>query len=49
VKGIRLGAVCLLDTRPRSFSRGDKAELRLFADRVVREIARREFGRAERA
>lgn len=40
---IRLGALCLLDTKPRAFSRGDKAELALFADRVVAEIASREF------
>jgi len=43
LKDIRLGALCLLDTKPRAFSRGDKAELRLFADRVVREIARKEL------
>jgi len=40
---IRLGALCLIDTKPRSFSRGDKAELQLFADRAVRQIATMEF------
>jgi GAF domain-containing protein len=43
LKNIRLGALCLLDTRPRSFSRGDKAELQLFAERAVQEIAAREL------
>jgi GAF domain-containing protein len=46
LKDIRLGALCLLDTKPRAFSRGDKAELQLFADRVVREIAKQELERA---
>ncbi len=36
--GIRLGSFCLIDTRPRRFSRGDRAELMLFADRVTMEI-----------
>jgi GAF domain-containing protein len=40
---IRLGALCLIDTKPRSFSRGDKAELQLYADRAVRQIATSEF------
>lgn len=39
LKNIRLGALCVLDTKPRSFSRGDKAELQLYADRIVRKIA----------
>lgn len=43
LKNIRLGALCLIDTKPRSFSRGDKAELQLFADRAVRQIATSEF------
>ena len=46
LKNIRLGALCLLDTKPREFSRGDKAELQLYADRIVREIAAQEFGKA---
>ncbi|MCD6070016.1 MAG: bifunctional diguanylate cyclase/phosphodiesterase [Microvirga sp.] len=43
LKNIRLGALCLIDTKPRSFSRGDKAELQLYADRAVRQIATSEF------
>ncbi|WP_201862788.1 GAF domain-containing protein [Microvirga soli] len=43
LKDIRLGALCLIDTKPRSFSRGDKAELKLYADRAVRHIATSEF------
>jgi GAF domain-containing protein len=45
LKNIRLGALCLLDTKPRSFSSGDKAELQLFADRVAQEIATQEWQR----
>ncbi|MBB3021557.1 GAF domain-containing protein [Microvirga lupini] len=45
LKDIRLGALCLIDTKPRSFSRGDKAELQLYADRAVRQIATAEFER----
>jgi GAF domain-containing protein len=47
LENIRLGALCLLDTKPRSFSRGDKAELQLYADRIVREIAAQEFGKTD--
>jgi GAF domain-containing protein len=43
LKNIRLGALCLIDTKPRSFSRGDKAELQLYADRAVRQIAASEL------
>lgn len=43
LKNIRLGALCLIDTKPRTFSRGDKAELLLFAERAVMEIAAREL------
>lgn len=43
LKNIRLGALCLLDTKPRAFSLGDKAELQLFAERAVQEIAAREL------
>jgi GAF domain-containing protein len=46
LENIRLGAFCLLDTKPRAFSRGDRAELQLFADRVVAEIAAQEHERA---
>lgn len=35
LEGIRLGAFCLLDIVPRSFSLGDRAELTDFADRAV--------------
>jgi GAF domain-containing protein len=45
MKNIRLGALCLLDTRPRTFTRGDKAELLLFGERVVMEISAQEFER----
>jgi GAF domain-containing protein len=41
-RGIRLGALCVLDTRPRDFSRGDRAELAEMADRVLGLIADRE-------
>ncbi|MBC7739748.1 MAG: GAF domain-containing protein [Candidatus Saccharibacteria bacterium] len=41
---IRLGALCVLDIRPRVFSLGDRAELTEMADRVIDEIARSEFG-----
>jgi GAF domain-containing protein len=43
LKNIRLGALCILDTKPRAFSRGDKAELQLFAERAVQEIAAQEL------
>ncbi len=43
LKNIRLGALCLLDTKPRAFSRGDRAELQLFAERAVQEIAAKEL------
>lgn len=35
LREIRLGALCLVDTQPRSFSRGDQAELALLADQVT--------------
>jgi GAF domain-containing protein len=43
LKNIRLGALCLIDTKPGSFSRGDKAELQLYAERAVQQIATSEF------
>lgn len=43
LKDIRLGALCLLDRRPRSFSLGDRAELAEMADRAVAVIAARSF------
>ena len=42
-RGIRLGSLCILETSPRMFSPGDKAELREMADRVVTEIAEQEL------
>jgi GAF domain-containing protein len=48
LKDIRLGALCLLDVRPRTFSRGDKAELVVFAERAVAAIVARELERAQR-
>jgi hypothetical protein len=39
-------ALCLIPTKPHTFSRGDKAELRLLADRIILEIARKELERA---
>lgn len=32
---IRLGSLCLIDTKPRGFSRGEQAELQMLADHVV--------------
>ncbi|MGF9764222.1 GAF domain-containing protein [Microvirga sp. 0TCS3.31] len=43
LKDIRLGSLCLLDTKPRTFSLGDKAELNEMADRVVAQIMSREL------
>jgi GAF domain-containing protein len=34
-ESIRLGSFCIVDTKPRSFSEGDKAKLERYADRVV--------------
>ena len=42
-ENIRFGSLCLLDTRPRTFPRGDKAELREMADRVVTAMATHEL------
>ncbi len=44
---IRLGSLCLLDTRPRSFSLGERAELHMLADYVVSVITSRALGLAE--
>jgi GAF domain-containing protein len=43
MRQLRLGALCLLDPRPREFTLGDKAELALMADEVVSVIVEREF------
>jgi GAF domain-containing protein len=42
-RGLRLGALCVLDTKPRDFSSGDRAELAELADRVVALIGEHEF------
>ncbi len=47
LKNICLGALCLFNTKPRSFSRADEAELQFFADRVVKQG--REGDRSSRA
>jgi GAF domain-containing protein len=41
-EGVRLGAFCLIDMKPRTFARGDRAKLTLFADRVATEIMLRQ-------
>jgi GAF domain-containing protein len=41
-RGIRLGALCLLDPAPREFSLGDRAELALMAEEVVSGVLARE-------
>lgn len=43
LRGVRLGALCIVDARPRPFSLGDQAELAQMADEVVTLIARQEF------
>jgi GAF domain-containing protein len=43
LRGIRLGALCLIDSRPRDLSLGERAELQALADEVVALIAAREF------
>ena len=43
---IRLGSLCLLDTEPREFSPGDRAELAEMGDLVVNVIERYEFARS---
>lgn len=44
---IRLGSLCLMDTKPRSFSRGEQAELRMLAQHVVSIIVSHAFGLPE--
>ncbi|WP_404295352.1 GAF domain-containing protein (plasmid) [Microvirga sp. RSM25] len=44
---VRLGSLSLLDTKPRSFSRGERAELRMLADHVVSIIISRAMGLPE--
>ncbi len=44
---IRLGSLCLIDRKPRSFSRGEQAELMMLADTVVSVIVARALGLPE--
>ncbi|MBM1174264.1 GAF domain-containing protein [Microvirga arabica] len=44
---VRLGPLCLLDTKPRSFSRGEQAELQMLADQVIGVIVSRMLGLPE--
>ncbi len=45
VRGVRLGAFCLLDTRPRDLSASDRDELERMADSVMAAVIEREFER----
>jgi GAF domain-containing protein len=49
LEDIRLGSLCILDMKPRTFSPGDKAELEEMADRVVAAIAAQELKALETA
>jgi hypothetical protein len=40
---VRLGSLCVLDRQPRTFSRGDRAELREMTDRAVSVMAAQEI------
>jgi GAF domain-containing protein len=42
-ENVRLGSLCVIDTQRRTFSRGDKAELREMADRAVSVMAAQEI------
>jgi GAF domain-containing protein len=44
---VRLVSLCILDTKPRSFSRGERAELRMLADHVVGIVTSRALGLPE--
>ena len=46
LRGIRLGALCLLDGAPRDFTLGDQSELEIMADEVVSVIASLAFDMA---
>ncbi len=43
LRGVRLGALCLLDVHPRELSSGDRAELAQMADEVVAVIVESSF------
>ena len=45
---VRLGSFCLLDTKPREFSLGDRAELALMADELVSVLIRQDMDRSWR-
>jgi GAF domain-containing protein len=45
VRGIRLGALCLLDTRPRDLSPEDRAELERMADEVMAAVLEQRYER----
>jgi len=49
VRQIRLGALCLLDTRPRDFAPEDRAALERMAEAVAAAIMEREFDRISAA
>lgn len=44
---IRLGSLCIIDRKPRPFTRGDQAELMMLADHVVSVITSRALGLPE--
>ena len=44
---VRLGSLCLIDTKARSFSMGERAELHMMAEYVVSVISSRAFGLPE--
>jgi GAF domain-containing protein len=43
LRNIRLGAFCLLDSRPRTFSLGEREELQLFAESAISILVNRAF------
>jgi GAF domain-containing protein len=44
---VRLGSLCLIDQKPRSFSKGEQAELMMLAEHVVSIILARSMGLSE--
>jgi GAF domain-containing protein len=48
-ENVRLGSLCVLDTQPRTCSRGGKAELQEMADRVVTAMATQKLATLTRA
>lgn len=45
VRGVRLGTLCLLDTRPRTLSPADQAELEAMAEGLMAAVLERQFDR----